>query len=109
MIKGYLDHLAAAAASLFSARARRQRELKQKTDAPPSRSERKALTRAGLDQLNADNREAAAVVFPNDFGNYCGKRIPKKAPRPLTARERFVRLDGMYLERRRNYRFLAVA
>jgi hypothetical protein len=43
----------------------------------------------------------------NALGNYPGKRTPKPIPPALTAKERFNRLQAMYLTYRRPYRFLS--
>ena len=43
------------------------------------------------------NRARAARSFPNDEGNYRGKRTPKPAPRPLTAKERFYKLAAAFI------------
>lgn len=43
---------------------------------------------------------------PNDLGNYRGKRKARPTPVPLSPSELFANLQQMYLEKRRDYRFL---
>lgn len=45
-------------------------------------------------------------VKPNDLGNYRGKRKARPMPAPLSPSELFANLQQMYLEKRRDYRFL---
>jgi hypothetical protein len=45
-------------------------------------------------------KRQAASSFPNDYGSYpkglASRRTVKPLPKPLTPRERFARLRGMY-------------
>jgi hypothetical protein len=48
-------------------------------------------------------RYLARQTFPNDVGNYPGKRTPKPAGKPLAPKERFARLAADYLAARMTY------
>lgn len=45
------------------------------------------------------------MAYPNNEGNYTGKRTPKPAPKPKSATERFHDLVAMYETRARDYRW----
>lgn len=46
----------------------------------------------------------ASASFPNDLGNYRGKRAARRTRDPLSPAERFRRLAGCYLAARMTYR-----
>lgn len=65
------------------------------------RETRRRLER-GLRRQQAMRRAAAS--FPNNLGNYQGKRTARPMGRPLSPAERFRRLAGCYLAARMTYR-----
>jgi hypothetical protein len=55
-------------------------------------------------QRVSDAIAAAVTSFPNNNGNYIGKRMAIVAAPPMEPRERFTRLAAHYLSHRQTYR-----
>lgn len=96
-LKQYFVALCASAAAL----------LGRKRKTPKTALPKPVLPKKGRrPSVSIEERKSLAYgAFPNHFGNYLGKRLPRPASWPITARERFVRLLGMFEERAGNYRF----